>query len=167
MKKIVLIAAALAIVISAVAVWSQGGHSARPGGPMMSCPVMAVMPPQAGMIDHMAKTLQLTKDQTAKLKKIAAESDKTLQPLQSSASKSSQALRSAILASKYNAKNVKDLAAKAEKAEAKVVTASIDIWTRIRLVLTASQSAKLRESMSIKRPTQGQGPSGPPPDVNW
>ncbi|MEN6520684.1 MAG: periplasmic heavy metal sensor [Armatimonadota bacterium] len=169
MKKIVLVAAVLAIVISAVAVWSQSGRRGGPGGMMASmaaCPQSAVITPQAGMIDHMSKTLKLTKTQTAKLKKIAADGDKTLRPLRSSAAKSSNALRSAMLASKYNSKNVKIIAAKAEKAEAKIVTASIDTWTRMRLVLTASQSAKLQKAMKMDQPPQGQGPAGPPPGMN-
>ncbi|MEN6372926.1 MAG: periplasmic heavy metal sensor [Armatimonadota bacterium] len=166
MKKTVLVAAVLAILVSAVAVWSQSAHRGRPGGMMprmMACPQAAVMTPHAGMIDRMAGTLKLTKTQTAKLKKIAADGDKTLQPLQSSSEKSCKALRSAMLASKYNAGNVKSLAAKAEKAEARVVTANIDIWTRMRSVLTASQSAKLQKMMNMNRPPQG--PAGPPPDM--
>jgi Spy/CpxP family protein refolding chaperone len=125
---------------------------------MMFCPAMAAMPPQAGMIDRMAETLQLTHDQSAKLKKVSAKSDQTLRPLTQKSAEASKALRAALLASDYNTKKVKDLAAKAEKAEAEVVTASIGTWTQIRAILTKSQIAKMQKTMNIPV----QGPSGPP-----
>lgn len=161
MKRAALISAILAAVICAAAVWSQG----RPGpGAMgihrMSCPAMATMPPQAGRIDSLAKTLQLSKDQIAKLKKVSAESDKKLKPLSEQAAKSTQALRSAVLASKYNVKSVKELAAKAQKAEAAIVTANIDAWTKTRAILTTSQAAKLQTAINAHYQSPGQRPAG-------
>jgi Spy/CpxP family protein refolding chaperone len=71
-----------------------------------------------------------------------------------------KALRAALLASDYSAQNVRDLATKAENAEAEVVTASIETWTQLRAILTADQVSKLQEVMSM--PRQGLGPGGPP-----
>ncbi|MCX6376403.1 MAG: periplasmic heavy metal sensor [Armatimonadetes bacterium] len=164
MKKTMLIVTVLAAVIGATAVWSQGrpGPGGPPGmdGPMMSCPAMAVAPPRADMFDRLAGTLKLSKTQTAKLKQVAAKNDKTLSPLRQKAAEYSRALRDAVLASKYDARKTKDLAAKAEKAESNVVAASIGAWTQIRAILTADQVAKLRTAMSHG---PGPGPFGPPP----
>lgn len=111
------------------------------------------------MIDHLSQSLKLTKDQTAKLKKIAADSEKTIAPLRQCAAKSSQALRAALLAAKYDTKNVKNLAAKAEAAEAKIINTSIDTWTKTRAVLTSAQAANLQKNMSMQR----QRPAGGSP----
>lgn len=167
MKTTVLVAAALAAAICATTVWSQGIRVAdqprHVGGMRMACPAMAVMPYRGRMIDSMAHGLKLTPDQVAKLKKAAASSDKTLQPLRQEAAKLSQALRAAVLAPNYSAKTVKDLAARAESAEAKIVAASIDEWTRIRSILTASQLAKLQKATSAGPWGPGRRPEGPPP----
>ena len=167
MKKTALIAAALAAAICGTAVWSQGTRGTdRPGrfrGFRFSTSAMAVMPPPAGMIDRMAEMLQLKSDQVAKLKKIAVAGDKTLEPLRQEAAKASFALRSAILAPKYSAKTVNDLAAKAEKAEAKLVAASINEWTKIRAVLTASQLSELRSTGGAHSWGPGRRPEGSPP----
>ena len=131
---------------------------------MMMNPAMAVSPPRAEMIDRMADTLKLKPAQSAKLKKAIAKSDATLQPLREEAGKLSQALRAAVLAPKYSAKTVKDLAAKADKAESKLIAASIDEWTKIRAVLTASQLAKLQNATSGGAwGPGGRRPEGPPP----
>lgn len=150
MKKIIVITITLAVIICSVAVWSQGGRPGSQGAvsmarPMLSCPAMATAPPHAFMIDRLSQSLKLTKDQTAKLKKIAADSEKTLAPLRQNATKSSQALRTALLASKYDAKNVKNLAAKAEAAEAKIINANIDTWTKIRAVPHSNPISKSAE----------------------
>jgi Spy/CpxP family protein refolding chaperone len=162
MKKTMMITLALGAAICATAVWSQS----RPGpgglgGFMMSCPAMAVMPPQGMMLDRLSGTLQLTKSQSAKLKQVTAKNDKTLRPLTQKAAEASKALRSAVLASKYDARKVKDLASKAQKAEAAVVNASIDEWTQIRAILKPDQAARLQKAIS--RGPSGPGPLGPPP----
>ena len=171
MKRRVLVAAALIAISCTVAVWSQGQRPnhpgfGRPGGFRISCPAMATMPLRTGMIDRMGQTLKLTSSQTAKLKKISAANTKKIDSLQQAAEKSSQSLRSAMLASKYNSKNIKSLAAKAEKAEAAVVNANIDEWTQIRSILTASQLTKLKSTISAARPGPGAGPAGPPPGTD-
>ena len=129
---------------------------------MMSCPAMAVRPPSAFMVDRLAATLGLTKDQTAQLKKITADNDKKISALQQTAAKATQALRAAVLATKYDAKNVKALALKADKAESAVINASIDAWTQIRAILTAKQSAGLEKAMEARRFAPGGPPAAPP-----
>lgn len=167
MKKVAVVAIMLTAMICTPSAWCQGrpaaGRPGHMGGPMMSCPAMAVMPMRVEMINHFASTLKLSSAQSAKLKQIAAKSDKTLRSLQLTADKSTKALHSALLAPKYNAKNVNGLAAKAEKAEANIVAASIDAWTQARSVLTANQIKKLQAVMSKQRPGFGQRPAGPPP----
>ncbi len=162
MKRLILIAAILAALACAASVWSQGARPGGPGGPgapAMSCAATAVMPPHVQMIDHMVPALHLSKDQTAKLKKIVSTNGKKMRSLEQSAANASRALHASLLSSKYSAKNTKALAAKAEKAEAALIAASIDEWTQIHSVLTAKQSAALQRAMPAERP----GPAGPPP----
>ena len=168
MKRTVVVTVVLALAICATAVWSQGppgqGGPGGPGGMRgfgMSCPAMAVMPPHTGMLDRMADALQLTDDQITKLKETMTKNDETVRPLVQKSADASKALRAALLASDYNAQTVKDLAAKAEKAEADVIAASIEVWTQIRSILTKDQAAALQEAMNM--PRQGPGPAGPPP----
>lgn len=170
MKKVLLVAVVLAAVISATPVWSQGGPGpGGPGGPRgmggfgMSCPAMAVMPPQVGMLDRMADALQLTEDQMTKLRTAMTKSDEAMRPLSRSAADSSRALRDALMAPEFNAQKVKDLAATAEKAEAALVSARIDEWAQIRSILTADQAKQLQGMMTMQRPGPGQRPGGPPP----
>lgn len=161
MKKIAIVAVMLTALICTMPAWGQGrpgfGGPGRMGGPMMSCPAMATMPMRVDMVNRMATSLKLTKVQSAKLKNIAASNEKTVRSLQSVAEKATRALHSAMMAQSYNAKNVKALAAKAENAEAKIVAANIDSWSKMRSVLTANQNKKLQSVMSIRRP------AGPPP----
>jgi Spy/CpxP family protein refolding chaperone len=162
MKQRAVIGAMLAVAVCATVVWSQGPPPGRGGldGPMMmSCPAMADMPPPPGMFDRMAGTLQLTHDQLAKLKKACAKSDQRMKPLRKPSADATKALRTALTASDFSAKRVKDLAAKAERSEANIVAASIDNWTQIRSILSKSQAAKLQKAMSM----HGPGPGGPPP----
>jgi hypothetical protein len=140
---------------------------------MMSCPAMAVVTPQGFMLDRAVGTLRLTEDQAIKLKAVTAKNDTTLRPLMEKAADASKALRTALLASDYDAKKVKELASAAEKAEAAVVTANIDGWASIRAALTADQFSKLKEAVSAPSPffgrpgqfgqPQGSGGFPPPP----
>lgn len=164
-KKAVLIATVLILIIGTTAVWSVGRPGPGGGGPgCMSCPAMAVMPPQAPMLDRIADALQLTEDQVAKLKDILTNGDATIRPLMQTAAEASKALHAAVLASNYDEQKVKDLAVKAEKAEAAVVDASIDVWAQIRTILKADQIKALQETMSAppQRPEPGRRPMGGP-----
>lgn len=163
MKKRAFVAAAFAVAVLTTVVWSQGppgpGGPGGMGRPMMSCPAMASMTPQGPMFDQAAKTLQLTHDQSARLKKILAKSGQTQRTLMQRSGDASKTLRTALLAPDYSTKKINDLAAKAEKAEASVVAANISSWTQIRSILSKSQAARLQKTMTMR----GPGPGGPPP----
>lgn len=162
MKRTVLIAVIVAAVTCATPVWTQGGRPDRPSGPgdpVMSSAAVVAMPPRARAISHMASALRLSKDQTAKLTKITSANEKKIRSLEQAAANASKALRASLLGSKYNAKNSRALAAKAEKAEAALISADIDEWTQIHSILTAKQAAQLQKVMMSQR----QGLAGPPP----
>ena len=89
--------------------------------------------------------------------------DKSIRSLAQKAAEAARAVHEAVLASSYDAQNVKDLAAKAQTAEAEVVTASIEAWTQIRSILTEDQASALKDAMSALRRGPGQAPPGPPP----
>lgn len=131
----------------------------------MPCPLAAVGVPQPGMLERMADMLQLSDDQMTKLQTVMAANGKIVQPLMQKSGEACKALHDAVLAAEYDAANVKALAVKAEKAEADVVAANIDVWTQVRAILTADQIAALQQAMNAPHqgPGQGQGPGGPPP----
>ena len=161
MKKTLVMAVTLTLVCAAA--WSQGppGPGGPRGGRPMLSPAMAVMPPQPGMVGHLAETLGLTEDQTAKIEKITAENGDTVRSLSEKSADASKALHDALLAADFDAQKVKDLAAAAQKAEAAVVSASIDEWIQIRAILTTDQARGLLETMSMRGPGPGQRPAGP------
>lgn len=183
MKKILLVAA-LATVICTTPAWSQGRSGGRGGQGMgmgmMSSPAMSVKIPQANMIDRLADSLQLTDDQKTQLKSIITKGTETLNTLTKKSTASSKVLREAILATSYDAQKVKDLAATAERDEAAEVSASIDVWTQIRSVLSADQIKQLNDVMgkqgigrqrtsnqqSGDTNSQSNGEFGPPPSDN-
>ncbi|MEN6372925.1 MAG: periplasmic heavy metal sensor [Armatimonadota bacterium] len=169
MKNTILVAVTLAICVCAAPVLSQG--PGRPGGQSgmgrfgMSCPVMAVMPPQSASIDRLSESLQLTEDQTSKLKSVLTKNEETVNALSKKSAEAAKALRTAVMADDFSAENVKLLADKAEKAEAAVVSAIIDEWVQIRAILTTDQVKTMQETMS-KHQGSGQRPSGPPPGAD-
>jgi len=168
MKRTLLVTTALATAIFATAAWGQAtGRQGRPGpggpgGPGMSCPAMAVTPPQSAMLERMADQLQLTDEQSTKLNEVITKNQQTMTTLSQKAAEATKALRTAVLASEFDVQKVKDLATAAEKAEAAVIAADIDEWAQIRSILTADQITTMRE-MTSKQGTR-QAPSGPPPD---
>lgn len=164
MKKIVLVAAILALAVCATAAWSQGGRpdGPRPGGPGMPSAVTAVMLPPAQMFDQMATDLGLTADQVTELKSIATKNAEVTAPLMKTAADSARALREALLASDYDSDSVARLATATQKAETAVITANINAWTQVRAAITADQIKLLQEMMS--RPPAGPRPGpGPAP----
>jgi Spy/CpxP family protein refolding chaperone len=174
MKTTTVIAVVLAAVVCSIAAWTQGppppggpGGAGRMGGPMMACPEMVVMPPPAFMMDHIAQALELTKSQSARVKTITAKNERSMRSLMQKCSDASGALRKGLLASKYDPRRVRDLAAAAERAEAAVVSAGIDQWTQIRAILTAKQASKLQSVLSMPPHPGPRGPGpgqfGPPP----
>lgn len=160
MKRTVLIVVMLAVVC-ATAAWSQGPP--RGGGPRMGCAAMAVMPPQAAMLDGLAKQIALTADQAAALKTILTASDAAIPPLVQAAAEKSKTLRTAVLvpATEYDADAVAAAVTAAQEAESAVLAACIDTWCRIGTVLTKEQFTALQTA-----PPPGPGgppPGGPPP----
>lgn len=153
MKLSTLIVVMLAVVCMTPA-WCQGGP--RQGGMGMSSIVMTVMPPKVNMLDRLTEKLSLTTDQAESLKTILTEGDSTIQPLSKAFTAADKALREAIFASTYDADTVAAAAVKAEKAEATVVTASLNVWTKIRGVLTSDQIASLQSATTFSG-----GPGGP------
>jgi len=168
MKRTVIIAAVLAASLCAPAVWSQGppppGGPGMGRGPMGLCPVTALMPPQAQMIDRLAEPLGLTEDQVSQLKTVIAKGDETMLPLTKKAAEATKAVRDAVLAADFDSQKLTTLAAAAQKAEAAIITASIAEWAQIRAILTADQGKLLAEIMSAPRP--GPRPIGPPPGAD-
>lgn len=156
MRKTVVIAMLLVMALSATAVFGQaaGGDRQRPrtgGMGLGSCPAAAVMPPPATIFETNAADLQLTTEQLTKLKDILSKSnDKTL-PLMRKANEGAQAIRTALMASPYDAEKVKKLAADATKNEADLIAARLEAWTGIRTTLTADQITKLQELMAEQR----------------
>ena len=185
MKKALLLATALTMVVAALA-WCQppagpggpggqggrGGPGARggpggPGGPGGHAPsvMAALLPPPAGAVDGIARALELTTEQAAQLKAILTASDTTIQPLMKTAADATRAVRDALVAEDFDAMAVVTLAAAAQTAEADVISASVGVWTQVRsdatLALTADQVAKL-----MMGPGRGAPPPGPPPAQN-
>ena len=177
MKRALLIVVVLAVALSAYAVWGQGG----PGGPQgpgapggrqgpgggggrgQGSPAMAVMPPPALLFDNPNNPLQLTDEQKTKLKDIMTQNDTAMPPLMKKLADACQPLRQSLTAATFDPQNVKSLATAAEKAEADVVNARIDVWTKIRGVLTADQITKLQTIMAQPRGPGGRmGPGGGP-----
>lgn len=192
-RVLVLIVIASALCVSTAFAQGGQGRSGRggrgeglggpggPGGPgggmrpaMMSCPAMAVMPPQSAMIDRLSQSLSLTDEQVQSLKNVTAESEKTTKTLQQKAATASQALKAALLSSEYDEDNVKKLLTQAQTAETAIINASIEEWKQIRAILTSDQLAALQKAMTPperpKRDSQNDrgsenGQWGPPPDA--
>jgi len=175
MGRSVSVVLAVAVAMCATAAWAQGGErpsrsaSGGPGGMgmQMSCPAMAVAVPRVEMLAREAKDLSLTSDQLTKLQEAMKKADETIKPLSEKSAERSKAVREALMASTYDARNVAALAELAVKAEAAIVTARLDEWTQIRSILTADQVTKLKEKMSAQRPGGGAGgfrPEGAPPN---
>ncbi|MEN6356293.1 MAG: periplasmic heavy metal sensor [Armatimonadota bacterium] len=162
MKLTTLIVVMLAVMCMTPA-WCQGGP--RQGGMGTSSVMMAVMPPKADMIDRLTDKLSLTTDQAESLKTILTDGDSTIQSLTKTSAAASKALREAIFASTYDADAVAAAAAKAEKAEAAVVSESISVWAKVRGILTSDQITSLQSATTFSgKPDGPGGPGGPPPD---
>lgn len=155
MKSTLLIAVVLAVVCLTPG-WCQGGHG--PGGPGMPSAVSAIMPPHADMIDGLTDTLSLTTDQAASLNTILTEADTTIKPLMQASGDAAKALRDAVFATTYDADAVTAAVATSEAADAAVVSACVDVWAKIRDVLTSDQIALLQTGPGSGAPPAG-GPS--------
>jgi Spy/CpxP family protein refolding chaperone len=168
LKKTAIFVLVLALLIGASVVYSQGPTGQRQGarqgaggmgGFGMSCPAMAIMPPSAMMLERM-DTLQLTDEQKTNLQTIAEKSDQTLLPLRQKAQQAAQALRTAVVSASYDEVKVAKLVADAQKAEAAVITAELQVWSQVRPVLTPEQLTALQTmggGFGGFRQGQGQG----------
>lgn len=152
MKTSILIALMLAVVCLTPG-WCQGGHG--PGGPGMPSAVSAIMPPHADMIDGLTNSLNLTTDQASSLKTILTEADTTIKPLVQASGDAAKALRDAIFATTYDADTVTAAVEASEAADAAVVSACVDVWVKIRAILTADQIALLQECPGPGAPPDG------------
>lgn len=180
MKTLVLVVTVLVLAICTSAIWSQGGgrqgrqgtqggqgRQGGPGGPggpgMMSCPAMALAPPQAVMLERLTATLELTDEQVEELGDVLTKGDAAAKPLQQKAAKATLALRTALAAAEFDAAKVKELAIAAQKTETALIEASIDEWIQIRAIISSTQVTTLQKSMTP--PTRGlRGQGGPPPE---
>ncbi len=174
---------------------SGSGGQGGPGGPngqggMMQVSVMTVVtPPTTVMVDRLADQLELTTSQITQLKVVITAGNTTIKALSTKSVKLAQALQAALLAADYDDAKVKELVAPAQKAETAVITASIDVWTKIRSILNVDQIAALKVMMAQQNRKPGQNnqnqnqnqqqnnnqnqdqaqqgpPQGPPPDGN-
>lgn len=145
-----------------------------PGGfrPMMACPASALMPPPVMMIEMASERLQLTNEQVNKLKTLLGNADQTLRPLRDKSREATEALRGAVFAPDKDAKALQELAGNAEKAEAAVTSAEVDIWTQVKSILKPEQLKMMQEMMGrgpgrqmpmMPPPGGPQPPAGPPP----
>ncbi|MHB1461922.1 MAG: Spy/CpxP family protein refolding chaperone [Armatimonadota bacterium] len=169
----------------------QGGGPGGPGGPagpngpggMVQVSALSVVaPPSTMMIERLADQLELTTSQITQLKVVITAGNTTIKALTTKSAKLTQALQTALLAADYDEVKVKELVAPAQKAETAVINASIDVWTKIRSILTADQisAMKVMVAQQQRRPGQNQQrnsnqnqdqqqqgpPQGPPPDGN-
>lgn len=170
LRKAILVVLALAMVVCASAALAQQGPP--PGGPPMgpgqgrqgmgmgSCPVMAIAPPPAMMIERIGDTLGLTADQKDKLVAALTKNETALMPLRQKSGEASKALHDAVFAPTFDAAKVNELLAAAQKAEAAVAMAEIQAWSDIRAILSADQITKLNEAMTRRGGNRGGGGGG-------
>jgi Spy/CpxP family protein refolding chaperone len=114
------------------------------------------------MFDGANKAVNLTSGQKARIGQITAKYDAAQRTLTEKAAGASKAFRAALMAEKYDVKNVKRLAAAAEKAESAVVSARIDEWTQLRSVLKARQISECDKMMGRGGPGHQSGGRGGP-----
>lgn len=170
MRKFLVIAFALALVICATAVFAQttdntqprrfGGNTGAGFGGFNASPTAVCAPPSAMMFDRMGSTLNLTEDQKTKLTAALAKSEETLTPLRQKAAQAAQALRAAVVSATYDEAKVAQLVTDAQKADTAVLTAELQTWTQIRSILTAEQMKSLQTMGARNRTGTGQNQRG-------
>jgi hypothetical protein len=173
MKRILTLTAIVLLTILALSAWAQTPPAAPPGappmtmqgpGPMMggrqmaSCPAIALGLPPGMLFEMRAEQLGLSSEQTGKLKTALMKAEEALSPLRNKAREAVASLRAGIF--DPEAKNLQELADKAEQAEAVVIAAEVQAWTQVKEILTPDQ-LKTLQGMIGRGP--GMGPMGPPP----
>ena len=170
LKKTVIVATALAALICAMPVWSQGPGQAGPGAggqrgmgplggqmqPMQSNLAITVRPPQMNVLNQ----LPLTTEQTTLLQTYRTNNESAAAVRAKNAADSLKLLRDALLAPKYDEASVKILLDKANTAEDEITKANIAEWTYLRSLLTADQAAKLQTIINQPRPSRGGAGAG-------
>jgi Spy/CpxP family protein refolding chaperone len=159
-KKLVLLSLVLLLCLS-VAAWSQDGQGRqrwqqRQGAPGPACVCAILMVPPPEMIENAAARLGLTDEQKKQLTAVLQAAMPKMEPLRVQAAKSMAALRLALFSDK-------DLAAAldaANKAEAAVAAAELEVWLKIRPILGAEGLKQLGEAMG-RTGRRGPGPGGP------
>lgn len=167
MKKIVVMVMLLTLACASVFAQNQSGGQRQSaqrsqGMGMMTCPSMAIMPPQSAMIDRIAQTLSLSDQQLTDLKAAIDENQKALTPLLKTASECTQAFSKSVMSSEYDSAKTKDLLDKAVKAESEIIAENLKVWEKIRGILTPDQLTKYQQMASSMRQGPGQRPSGGP-----
>lgn len=143
----------------------QQGQFRQRMGASQGCPLAALQLPPASMFRFISQRLQLPEDQSTKLLDIITKSEQTLTPLRTKAQEAGAQLRAALVADTYDAANVQSLAQNAQRAEAAIVTAQINTWTKIRSLLTAEQAKLFTEMIQNPMRMMGEGdaPGGQQP----
>lgn len=160
-----LVCGALAQAQSRVGAGRPGTTGQRPPGGMMGfgmgmCAAMAIAPPGAALMDRLTTELELTDDQSVRLKAVLEDSDKKLATLREKAADANRALRQAVFAERFDSAKIQSLAAEAQKAEAAILNAEIQTWIQIRGILNSKQVSMLQDLLT--RPFGRPMPGGPP-----
>jgi hypothetical protein len=190
MKKLNLGIVTLAILVISIPCWAQGGgdYSGQPpggggggrgggmgagmgggkfgggsrgmGGGMMSGAMMAVMPPSSNLMPRLTTMLKLSPVQVTKINDAISKGDEKIRPLMQKSAALAKALRDAVLAPQYNAKNVKACKASVQQVEDSIFNVRLGVWYQIRKVLNIEQLNLLQLTMNMPPPGQGGGPGG-------
>lgn len=128
---------------------------------MQPCPMGALNPPSAMMFEMGAERLHLSNEQVDKLKTLVINAEQTLRPLREKCRETTDALRAGLFAPDKDANALRGLADNAEKAEAAVIAAELDVWVKVKTTLNPEQLKMLQEMMGRGR---GPMPMMPPPN---
>ena len=143
-----------------------------PGGfrPMQPCAANALNLPQPMLFGMAADRLKLSNEQVDKLKTMVITAEQALRPLRDKSREAPDALRAGVFDPGKDAQALRELADKAEKAEATVISAQLDAWAKLKAELKAEQLNTLQEMMGRGRgpmpmmpPPNGPPPIAPPP----
>ena len=129
-----------------------------PGGfrPMQPCAANALNLPQPMLFGMAADRLKLSNEQVDKLKTMVITAEQALRPLRDKSREATDALRAGVFDPGKDAQALRELADKAEKAEAAVISAQLDAWVKLKAELKPEQLAIMQDIM-------GRGRGGPMP----
>jgi len=115
---------------------------------------LLVAPPNIQLLLNNQDKLQLSDDQKGKVTELLTAAGKTRRTLVEKLSKAANELKPALLDDKFDLNRMLELAETARKAEAELMSADIETWSKLREILTADQIKQLRD---ILMPPQGVG----------